>query len=206
MSNMRRLLMSLLVPALAIPVASADDKPASKPDPAMAALEVLMKEYAAAQQAFTKKVQSANEAASKAGTLPAQVRFEDSPGPVFSPRFLALAEQNPTGLAGLQAIVLTLNSSGGPGNAVGTWAKAIALLKDHHATVPEIGPLLRPLALTNDEDAEGLIRQVIAKNPDRKIQAQACKALVMGNDAIASVVDQLKKNDAIRKNVETARG
>jgi thiol-disulfide isomerase/thioredoxin len=206
MSNMRSLLMSLLVPVLGIPIVMADDKPASKPEPAAAALESLVKEYATAHKAFTDKVQAANEAATKTGKRPAPARFEDSPGPVSSPRFLEIAERSPAGPAGLQAIVWTLNSSGGPGNAVGTWPKAIALLKDHHATKPEIAPILRSLAMTNDDDAEDLIRVVIDKHPDRKVQAQACKALMQGNDTIADVVDQLKQNEMMRKNFEAARG
>ena len=56
----------------------------------------------------------------------------------------------------------------------------MTLLKDHYATKPEIKPLLRPLGSSNDEIAENLIREVMAKNPDRKIQALACKSLADG--------------------------
>jgi thiol-disulfide isomerase/thioredoxin len=198
--------MSLLVSVLGIPLAMADDKAASKPEPAAAALDSLVKELMAAQNTFNAKMQAANEAATKDGQRPAPPRFEDSPLPVFSPRFLALAEKHPEGATGLQAIVMTLQSSGGPGNAVGTWPNAIALLKKHHATKPEIAPMLRSLAMTTDDDAEDLVRLVIEKHPDRKVQAQACKALIQGNDTIADVVDQLKQNENMRKNIETARG
>jgi len=203
---MRRLLMSLLVLGLGIPIARADDKPAPKPDPASQALESLMKEFTTAQKTFTDRVQAANEAAKKAGKRAEPPRFEDSPGPAFSPRFLALAEQKPDGPVGFQAMIAALNTSGGPDAKAGTWAKAITLLKDHHATKPEIKQLLRPLSMTNDEGAESLIKEVIAKHPDRKVQAQACKALASGKDSIAQLVDQLKQNDALRKNFETARG
>ncbi len=82
----------------------------------------------------------------------------------------------------------------------------MTLLKDHYATKAEIKPLLRPLGSSNDEAAESLIREVIAKNPDRKLQALACRSLAEGLEGIAEMVGQIKKDPELRRNFESVRG
>jgi len=203
---MGRLLMSLVILGLGVPIARADDKPAAKKDSEAVALESLTNEFVTAQNKFLQQVRTSAEAAKKNGSPPKPVSFEDGPGLQFSPRFLALAEKNLDNPVGFQALLGALNSSGGPMQKAGTWSKGMTLLKDHYATKPEIKPLLRPLSASNDEDAEGLIREVIAKNPDRKVQALACKSLATGIESIAEMVDQLGQNATLRRNFESVRG
>ncbi len=71
---------------------------------------------------------------------------------------------------------------------------------------PKSSRCLRPLGSSNDDDAENLLRGVIAKNPDRKIQALACKSLADGRDLIGDMVEQLNQNAALRRNFESVRG
>jgi thiol-disulfide isomerase/thioredoxin len=82
----------------------------------------------------------------------------------------------------------------------------MTLLKDHYATKPEVKPLLKPLSTSNDEDAERFLREVMARNPDRKIQAIACKSLATGIEKIGEMVDQLSQNSTLRRNFESVRG
>ena len=203
---MHRLLMGLVVLGLGVPIARADDPPKAKTDAAAGALESLSTEFVAAQKKFVEQVNASAAAAKKSGSPPKPVTFEDGPGPLFSPRFLALAEQNLGGPVGFQAILGALQTSGGPTSKAGTWGKAMDLLKGHYATKPEIKPLLRPLGSSNDEDAESLLREVMAKNPDRKLQALACKSLADGRDLIGTMIDQLNQNAEIRRNFESVRG
>ncbi len=206
---MRRLLMALLVAAMPalLTTARAADGPQAKPDdPAAASMQALMQEYVTAQTQFVEQVKASAEAAKKNGVPPKPVSMDDGPGPSFSPRFLAVAEKSPDSPTGFQAALAALNTSGGPISKTGTWSKAINLLKAHYAKRPEIKGLLRGLAATNDPDAESLVREVIEKNPDRKIQANACKSLVTGLDNIASMVEQLGQNATLRKNFESVRG
>ena len=58
----------------------------------------------------------------------------------------------------------------------------------------------------NDEDAESLLREVIAKNPDRKLQALACRSLADGLEKIAAMVDRINQDPELRKNFESVRG
>jgi thiol-disulfide isomerase/thioredoxin len=206
MSIMRRLLMSLVVLGLGVPIARADDKPKATKDPSAAAFESLTKEFIAAQTKFVEQVNASAAAAKKSGSPPKPVSFEDSPGPIFSPRFLALAEQNLGGPLGFQALLGAINTSGGPAGKGGTWGKAMAMLKDHYAAKPEIKPLLKPLGSQNDEGAESFLHEVMAKNPDRKLQSLACKSLADGLASIAQMVEQLNQNPSLRRNFESVRG
>jgi thiol-disulfide isomerase/thioredoxin len=203
---MRRFLMSLLVFGLGVVLARADDKPPATPDPAAKALESLAKEYTAAQTKFVEQIQTSQAAAKKSGSPPRPVSFEDGPALEFSPRFLALAEEHPDGEAGFQAICAAINTSGGPTSKVGTWTKAMTLLKDHYATKAAIKPLLRPLGASNDESAERLIQEVIAKNPDRKLQALACRSLAVGLGSIGEMTERIQNDAGLRKNFESVRG
>jgi thiol-disulfide isomerase/thioredoxin len=203
---MGRILTSLMLLGLSVPLAGADDKPKTPADPGAKALESLVQEFTAAQKKFLEQANASAEAAKKKGSPARPVQFEDSPAPQFSPRFIALAEKFPEGETGFQAIVMALNTSGGPMSKSGTWTKGITLLKDHHAAKPEIKPLLRPLGSSNDEAAEGFIREVIAKNPDRKLQAIACRSLATGLEGITEMVAKIKTDPELQKNFESVRG
>jgi thiol-disulfide isomerase/thioredoxin len=203
---MARLLASLLVIGLGAPLASADDKTPAPADAAAKALDSLMQEFSAAQNKFSEQIKIAQEAAQKRGLSPKPVRFEESPAFEFSPRFLALAEKYPDGASGFQAICVAIDTSGGPTSTSGIFDKAMVLLKDHHASKPDIKPLLRPLGSSNNEAAESLIREVIAKNPDRKLQALACRSLAIGLDGIGEMVERIKNDSELRKNFESVRG
>ena len=203
---MRRFFLSLIVLGLGLPLVLADDQPAKKRDPAGLALDSLGQEFTAAQGKFMEQVKASQEAAKKSGSPAKPVSFDDSPAPLFSPRFLALAEKYPDGPMAFQAICAAINTSGGPANKSGTWSKAMTLLKDHYAMKPEIKPLLKPLSASNDESAESLIREVMAKNPDRKIQALACRSLAAGRESIGEMVERIKTDAELRKNFQSVRG
>ena len=203
---MQRFLMVLMVLGLSAPLVRADDKPATKAGPAAAALESLGQEFTAAQTKFMEQVKASQEAAKRSGSQPRPVSFDESPGPAFSPRFLALAEKYPDEPTGFQAACAAINTSGGPANKLGTWTKAMIFLKAHYAMKPEIKPLLKPLSTSNDESAESLIREVIDKNPDRKIQALACRSLATGRESIDEAVERIKTDAELRKNFQSVRG
>jgi thiol-disulfide isomerase/thioredoxin len=82
----------------------------------------------------------------------------------------------------------------------------MTFLKSHYATKPDIKPLLRPLGASNDESAESLIREVIAKNPDRKVQALACRSLALGLEGIAEMVEKIKRDPELHRNFDSVRG
>ncbi len=203
---MPRSLTSLLVFALCTSFVSADDKPAAPPDPATKALQSLVQEFNVAQNKFVERVKAAEETAKKSGSPAKPTRFEDGPALEFSPRFLALAEKYPKGATGFQAVCIALQTSGGPTSTSGIWSKGMTLLKNRYAVTPEIKPLLGALGSANDESATSLIHEVIAKNPDRKLQALACRSLASGLEGIAEMVEKIKRDPELHRNFDSIRG
>ena len=99
-------------------------------------------------------------------------------------------------------LVLALQTSGGAQGKAGTWVKAVACLSANYVTRPEIAKVLRPLASSRDEAAMKVVREVMTKNPDHKIQGRACKALASAQENVAKQGDSLLKNEQARTNLE----
>jgi thiol-disulfide isomerase/thioredoxin len=187
-------------------------------------LEQLRKEALAQQEAALarlkaaeRELQDAKTDAEKAAAqkkvneakhMPAMKMFgpADGPGATFAPRFLEFAEKNSKDPAALDSLALALHTSGGPHNKNGIWSRVVKNLAANHASSPHIKQLFQELARPCDEAANELLRQVIAQNPNRKVQAQACKALA---DGLAEAVKRamlLTSNAEFRKNVEAVSG
>ena len=177
---LHRMLFGLIFLAPAAVAGRAEDPkvssaPASKD---AEALEALNKEYESAAKPLNDKFRKAFEAAKKAGkekSLDPPKEFP--PNDLYSPRFLAIAEKNPDGPVALDALLMTMKTSGGPSGKPGTWAKAIKVLQNSFVKKPGVDRVFRPALYYNDEAAERFVRDVIAKNPDREIQYKGCRAL-----------------------------
>src|SRR5208283_3005543 len=108
--------------------------------------------------------QAAYEAAKTQGDAAVKAFHFDkpSPSPIFSPRFLAIAEKNPEGPEALDALKWALLTSSGPnGKPLETRAQAFKILRDHYATRPEIKNFLTRLTMYDDDDAQKLVSDVI---------------------------------------------
>ena len=73
------------------------------------------------------------------------------------------------------------------------WARAIAFLREHYSGSRQIRQLSGFLCQANDEATDALIYEVIAKNPDRKVQATFCKALARARHNLADGAAQLEE-------------
>jgi thiol-disulfide isomerase/thioredoxin len=194
------------------PVARAEEKPS----PGSEEFQALKKQFEAAQSHFLDAQKQAiavlQEAKTaddkKAAQKMLQELAADSPSPKFAPRFLELAEklsssQDP---AAVEPALLAVRLSGGPRNKSGVFGKAVALLQKDFVTSPAIKPALRVLAANNDEAAEKLVRDVLARNPDRKVQAAACKALIAVHENNAQLAERIQSNDRFRTDYEKSVG
>jgi thiol-disulfide isomerase/thioredoxin len=133
----------------------------------------------------------------------------DGPGEAFSPRFLAFAAKNPEDPAVMDAFYMTLITSGGSTGKVGTWGRAVKELQAKHVEDVELRKsvrLLRMLAGARDEAADQFLRDVLAKNPDRRAQGKACQTLALGRANAAQMGEQLKTNAEYRRNAEKFLG
>jgi hypothetical protein len=115
-----------------------------------------------------------------------KIHRPDNPVAKFSVRFLEFAERNPHDGSAFESIVLALRTSGGiNGKAVGP---AIKNLQTYHVANPGIKKVLQLLdGAPFDEGIEKLVREIMLRNPSRKIQALACKQLTTGLNALKKI-------------------
>jgi thiol-disulfide isomerase/thioredoxin len=173
-------------------------------------------ELAAAEKAIDdaktdQEKQSAEQRVRLASRFPSMKMLapSDGPGETFSPRFLAFAVKHPSEPAALDALYLTLVTSGGPTGKVGTWSGAVKALQQNHVESPELKKavrLFRMLSSAHDDEADKLLRDVIARNPDRRAQGRACQALAQGRAAAAEKGERLKADERFRTNAALFMG
>jgi hypothetical protein len=213
---MRQWLIGMTVLALAVLAARAEDKSkAAGPSPEF---QKLQKELDEAQAKYTAEVRARQQEAMKAlreaktdeerkeAQKKMMVNMKDGPGPQFAARFLEFAENNPKDPSALDAAVQALRLSGGPLGHGEVWTKALASLEKNYVTRPEIKKAFRVVVGVPDENARKLLEAVMAKNPDRKIQAAACKTLMQANTNIVQFADAVKNRPGIRPQVDAQLG
>jgi len=218
---MKWLLTGLLSLGLAGPAIRADDKKADAAPKAPPTYDSLTKEFQDAQKKWTdglrKQFADASKAMQEAKTdeekqaaqkklRPAtmMIRPEDGPGPKFAARFFKFAQDNPKDPSAVKALSMAINLGGGPKSP--SWPKILAILDTEYAASPGIKPVLRAVGRWGDEAGDKLLQDVVAKNPDRKIQGLAYKAMAEGQDLAARMADQLKTNERARESVTKDRG
>ena len=145
---------------------------------------------------------AANKRLKKASSFPATmaISMADGPGAAFSKRFLDFAVKHPKNPAVLDAFNMALTTSGGPGGNSGTksgivgalggngetWGAIVKALQADQVKNPELVKwvrLFRQLANAHDVASDQFLRDVMAKNPDRKAQGRACVALCRAKPA-----------------------
>ncbi len=205
---MRQLMAGLLVLGLTALPTRAEEKPAPTGFPALKKeFENAQKQFVDAQKEASKAFQDAKTDEEKAAARKkVQELFTNSPTLTFAPRFLEFAEKNLKDPSAVEAVVLALRISGGAQNKNGIWTKAVALLQSDFVTSPAIKPALPVLAHANDEASDKLIRDVLAKNSDRKVQASACKTLASARENAVQMGERLKSNEAFRASYEKQMG
>lgn len=154
---------------------------------------------------------AAAERLKKAREFPAMATVSpgDGPGPSFAPRFLEFAVKHPKDATTPDALLMALVTSGGPGGKSGTWNEAIKVIQKDHITNSELKHgrrLFRFLAEAHNEAADQVLRDMMAKNPDHRIQAWACQALARGRLSAAELGEELKSNDKLRTQAEPQLG
>jgi thiol-disulfide isomerase/thioredoxin len=203
---MRQLIPSVLVMGMVVSLAWAADEPAAKAPPGNDTYEALKAEYDTVTKQWSERAQKEFEAAEKAGTAQSFRPSSENPGPGYSQRFLAIAVKDPKGPNAFDALRWTLNTCGGPKGKPGTWSKAIAILREHYVTRPGLQRMVNFLARQVDAEAEEFVRDVLAKNPDRALQAKAYVALLKASEGSVMAADRLKEGGPFRERVERIEG
>jgi hypothetical protein len=167
-----------LLVLLAAGMAVGEPEPAKKPSPTPAEqYQALEKEYNQAQEEFSRAYQDAKtkEERSKA--------FEEKyPKPEkFVPRFLELAQKNPTDPVAFDALLWVVsNGRGGvvtkgrDGLALNeALDKALAQLGRDHLNNPKLAQAIPNLTYSQDEGSKKFLRLVYEKSPDETARGQA---------------------------------
>jgi thiol-disulfide isomerase/thioredoxin len=219
MNIMRPLSAVLVVVSLSLAAVWAQDKGAAPAPQGAETYEAVKKEYTDAARAWSKEYRAAREEAKKNGKDEPFHFDKPLPDAKFAPRFLAIAERNPEGPDAIEALHFTLWTSYAPriGAPLETWDRAIKILRDYHVAKPSIKgqvrlnheariPLLRILTSLDNPDTEALVAEVIARNPDRKIQAIAYREQVAHIERLIELADAMKNDPKHRALVEEEEG
>jgi thiol-disulfide isomerase/thioredoxin len=167
-------------------------------------LVALKTEYETKVKQREAEYEVAYEAAEKKGVEALKAfRFDKPhPGPMYSSRFLAIAEEDPNGPDALEAISMALTTNAGAtAEARETRTKALKLLHALYVASPNIGNLVNRLARFEEDEAKAFVNDVIARNPDRAIQAKAYLAIRGVCDRKAELASELKNNEKLREQI-----
>jgi thiol-disulfide isomerase/thioredoxin len=203
MDVMRPILSAFVIVTFFTSSARSQDKPAVQTAPSSELFETVKKEYEDASKTWMTAYRAARDEANKQGKEQDFKFDKPHPAAVFSPRFLALAEKNPEAVEAIDALKMALLTgsdqmahltSNDPqvGTALETRAKAVKILQDYYVAKPSIKGLLRNLTLQDDPGSRALVTDVIARNPDRKVQVAAYKGLVSYCEMIIRFADSIK--------------
>ena len=210
MSANRITLAAFTVMALRGPFAMAQVTSAPLAPRAAESFESVNSEWKDVLKVYRDEYKAAYDAAKKKGDAAAKAFRFDKPLPLatFSHRFLAVAERDPEGPDAVEALMMTLRTSHGPkeGGVLETRGKAFKILHDYYATKPSIKKFLPTLFSIDQEDSKALVADVIARNPDRTVQAAAYKELIANAEGLAGRAETLKKDPKVRATVERQSG
>jgi thiol-disulfide isomerase/thioredoxin len=182
---MRRPIIGLLVLALAAVLGRAEDRTA--------------KEGAAAFKELKKEVE---ELAAKAATPDELERALKK----YSPKVLALAEKHRKAPFAFDALALCLQMSMAEAPTNSPAAKAIAILKEDfvkHKRIEDVLPLLQEITAKGSAD---LLAAISEKNPTKKVQARAIKALILLRNKLVMEADRIQGDKKERKELADRRG
>ena len=181
-----------LLAAVAAPSRAGDTTPTTSPNENSFA--ALKKAYDDATKAYHDEFEAAK---AKGDTALKAFRFEKPrPGYAFAPKFLAVAEKDPEGPDAVDALKLAMRySSEYTCSAREIRARAIKILQEYYVTEPQIKGFVRQLAMLEEPGARKVLDDVIARNPDRKVQAAAYKARIAYREFLIRLAEMAKDKD-----------
>ena len=198
---MRSALLSLSITVLTACLAPAQEPATAKLHGGSGSLDQIRKEFAeeTAKYIAERRSKKGENSTDQAGNGP---YFK------FSGRFLAFAQDHPDDPAALDALNLALKTSLYSGTAGTTnWEKTIDVLRKTYVTNPEIKKVFLWLSVKNhDRASEELLHEIIARNPDRIAQGEACQTLVKRVQRDGGLGELLRDNSESRKGFEAKEG
>jgi hypothetical protein len=199
---MYRIVGGVLVLVLVIPALRAEDKPKEKPATPAEQYKALLAEHQKALQVYMDAVKKAKTPEERNKVYQEKYPKADK----LAPKFLALAEKNPKDSIAVDALIWVMNNSFGPRGKNDLRTKAVAILVRDHVQSDKLASVCQSLAYGMDKQNETFLRAVLAKNKDKKIQAEACLSLAQNLQTRAAAAKLIQGNPQIAKSYESFYG
>ena len=202
---MRHAVGGVLLLLLAVPLAAAEDKPEQKPKSPREQYQALLKESQDAMTAFAQAYQKAETDEARQKVLAEKYPRPDKVAAAMT----ELAEKNPRDPVALDALVWVLTNQGrGPGGAGKTDVQKTAarLVRENFLDSDKLGPVCRQLASATDPDVRALLQAIREKSPHKAVQAEATLAQAMSLNEQIAMVEALKREPEVAKQVEAVYG
>jgi thiol-disulfide isomerase/thioredoxin len=198
---MQRFLICFFMIGVAAERSHAQAPATPKPFNASETYDAIKKEY---KEATAKFVAERKAKGNPNGT----VAMGEGPYARFAPRFLAFADSHPDDPAAIDALNLALQTSFFSGEkGKDNWARTVELLRKKFVANPEIKQVFLWISVNNhDQPSEAFLREVIAHNPDRVAQGEACQTLVKRANRDVVIGEMLRENSEARKRFEDKEG
>ncbi|WP_165233738.1 TlpA family protein disulfide reductase [Aquisphaera insulae] len=192
--------LTILILAALPAVDTPDRSPAAvQPSTGFAAIK---KDYDAAEVAFRDvaraRLTKANEEKKRF-----YIPFSETPPARFAARFLEFAEKNPADPSAFDAL----------GRAImGSYenpeirARTLERLRTSYIADSRMKQLVGPLVISQDDETERFIYELIARNPDREVRIVAYKALIRRAEKAIETAARLNADASLRADVAANEG
>lgn len=179
---------TLITPLLA-------DEPKDKPSEIMEKFEELQKDYREARDAYEKLVKAGKD-------VEAANALERNNPSSYLPKMLELAFFHPTDPGALDVLVY-LMAHGSADSYL--WDQVMVQLRSNQAANPRMKHVVRLLTVHDDETA-ALLRELIAKNPDKKVAAHAARLLLDYIGGLAQIAEEMNDKQYLKALLERRVG
>lgn len=173
-------------------MAAADDKPKDKQPTPKSRFDALVEEFEAVEQGLS-KAQEAASSDEERGKLSeaAEPKLER-----VLVRFVELAQKYPRDPVAVDAVTQVIGYHNQSEAKSTSSKKLLDLLTRYHVTSDRLGPLCEMLTRDYNKQSDVLLRAVLAKNPSKSIQAEACLALAQNFQQRALIARSLAEKPA----------
>jgi peroxiredoxin len=178
----------LMTPVLA-------DDPKEKPSEITEKFEELQKDYREARDAYEKLVKAGKD-------VEAANALERNNPASYLPKMLELAFFHPSDPAALDVLVY-LMAHGSSDSYL--WDQVMLQLRNNQAANPKMKHVVRLLTVHDDETA-AVLRELIAKNPDKKVVAYAARLLLDYVGGLAKIAEEMNDKQYLKALLERRVG
>jgi len=123
----------------------------------------------------------------------------------FAGRFVQFAEKNPKDSDAIVALLIAVVNLPADGGKDSPRTRALEVLRKDYSDSKELGKYVREFSMTEGDDVVELLKEVLAKNPDRETRADALKVIIGNREQALADAGDAKRSEAVLKEIEAYR-